>query len=363
MKIEEIRELINTKKAEARGLLETDLEKAETLMEEVRGLQKKLDLALELEEEEKRDLQKQQKENEKRGDVDMVKVNEMRSAVKYALGKEMTQEERAIIKTTDNAALIPEQILKEIEILKGYKSLKNLCTVRTVNASNGTIPVIDLDQNELKDVLEGDDLVDGTLVSTDVSYKCSNVGLIQQLSSDLVDDAVVEIEGLVKNNFVNIASVKENKKILDCIDKNANYYEATDYTGVEKAIAEALPSNKPNLVVLANPKAYATLKTARDKEGRSLNLITNINGQEYAFDSCPIYGFDNGLVENTDDKELYYVLDMKEAVQYIERKGITILKDTNIRKMGAPIVAIGEKMDVVKGSARSIKKILIGATI
>ena len=169
MKIEEIREMIKTKKTEARGLLETDIEKAEKITQEVRELQKKLDLALELEEEEKRDLKKQLP-----GKIE--KINEMRSAVKYALGKELAEEERAIIKTTDNAVLIPEEILKEIEIKKGYKSLKNLCNVRPVNVSNGTIPIIDLDQDDLKDVLEGDDLVDGTLVSTDVSYKCSNVG-------------------------------------------------------------------------------------------------------------------------------------------------------------------------------------------
>lgn len=357
MKIEELRQEIETKKVEARGLLETDLEKAEKLTEEVRDLQKKLDLALELEEKELRDLQKQNRKD----DVKMEKINEMRSAVKYALGKEMSAEERAIIKTTDNTALIPEEILKEIEVKKGFKSLKNLCNVRTVNTSNGTIPVVDLDQNSLLDVLEGDDLVDGTLVSTDVSYKCSNVGLIQQLTNDLVDDAVVEIEGLVKNNFVNIAAIKENKKILDCVDNNAtSVASVTDYNDVEKVVAEALPSNKPNLVILVNPKAYATLACAKDKQGRSLNIITNINGQEYAF-GCPIHAFDNGLVTGTDDKELYYVLDMKEAIQYIERKGITILKDTNIRKMGAPVIAIGEKMDVVKGSARSIKKIVIGA--
>jgi HK97 family phage major capsid protein len=359
MKIEELRQNIETKTEEVRGFLnENKADEAKKAMEELRGLKDSLKIAEELEEQEKRDLQKQ---NRKDG-VKMEKVNEMRSAVKYALGKEMSKEERAIIKTTDNAALIPEEILKEIEVKKGYKSLKNLCNVRPVNVSKGTIPVIDLDQNSLLDVLEGDDLVDGTLVSTDVSYNCSNVGLIQQLSNDLVDDAVVEIEGLVKNNFVNIAAIKENKKILDCVDKNATSVTTPiDYNDVEKVVAGALPSNKPNLVILVNPKAYTTLATAKDKQGRSLNIITNINGQEYAF-GCPIHAFDNGLVDTTDDKELYYVLDMKEAVQYIERKGITILKDTNIKKMGAPIVAIGEKMDVVKGSARSIKKIVIGAT-
>lgn len=359
MKIEELRQNIETKTEEVRGFLnENKADEAKKAMEELRGLKDSLKIAEELEEQEKRDLQKQ---NRKDG-VKMEKINEMRSAVKYALGKEMSKEERAIIKTTDNAALIPEEILKEIEVKKGYKSLKNLCNVRPVNVSKGTIPVIDLDQNSLLDVLEGDDLVDGTLVSTDVSYNCSNVGLIQQLSNDLVDDAVVEIEGLVKNNFVNIAAIKENKKILDCVDKNATSVTTPiDYNDVEKVVAGALPSNKPNLVILVNPKAYTTLATAKDKQGRSLNIITNINGQEYAF-GCPIHAFDNGLVDTTDDKELYYVLDMKEAVQYIERKGITILKDTNIKKMGAPIVAIGEKMDVVKGSARSIKKIVIGAT-
>lgn len=359
MKIEELRQNIETKTEEVRGFLnENKADEAKKAMEELRGLKDSLKIAEELEEQEKRDLQKQNRKD----DVKMEKINEMRSAVKYALGKEMSKEERAIIKTTDNAALIPEEILKEIEVKKGYKSLKNLCNVRPVNVSKGTIPVIDLDQNSLLDVLEGDDLVDGTLVSTDVSYNCSNVGLIQQLSNDLVDDAVVEIEGLVKNNFVNIAAIKENKKILDCVDKNATSVTTPiDYNDVEKVVAGALPSNKPNLVILANPKAYTTLATAKDKQGRSLNIITNINGQEYAF-GCPIHAFDNGLVDTTDDKELYYVLDMKEAVQYIERKGITILKDTNIKKMGAPIVAIGEKMDVVKGSARSIKKIVIGAT-
>ena len=164
------------------------------------------------------------------------------------------------------------------------------------------------------------------------------------------------IEGIVRHNFVNIATVKENKKILSTIDTNATVVEGTSYKDVELELAKALPSNKAGLVVLVNPKAYATLKTARDKNDRSLNLITNINGQEYAFDTCPIHGFDNGLVTGTDEKELYYILDMKEAIQFIERKGITILRDTNIKKMGAPVIAVGEKFDVVKGSARSIKK-------
>ena len=204
--------------------------------------------------------------------IKLGETNEMRSVVAYALGKasELSDEERAVIKTTDNGALIPEPILKEIEIQKGYKSLKSLCTVRPVTASKGTIPVIDLDQNEMQDVTEGDDLVDGTLVSTEVNYNCTNAGLIQQLTTDLVDDATVEIEGIVRHNFVNIATVKENKKILSTIDTNAKVVEGTSYKDVELELAKALPSNKAGLVLLVNPKAYSVLKTARDKNDRSL---------------------------------------------------------------------------------------------
>lgn len=355
MTLAELRELYAKLTGEARQLNnEGKIDEASSKLEERKKIQKQIDIAEELEEEEKRSLKSQHKTHE---------VSEMRSAVLYALGKtnKLSEEERAVIKTSDNAALIPEPILKEIEIKKGYKSLKSLCNIRPVTASKGTIPVIDLDQNELLDVTEGDDLVDGTLVSTEVSYNCANAGLIQQLTTDLVDDSVVEIEGIAKNNFVTIAAVKENKKILSVVDANATKIDgATTYKDVELELAKALPSNKAGLIVLVNPKAYATLKTARDKNDRSLNLITNINGQEYVFDTCPIHAFDNGLVASTDTKELYYILDMKEAVQFIDRKGITILRDTNIKKMGAPIIAVGEKFDVVKGSKRSIKKIEIG---
>lgn len=355
MTLAELRELYSNLTEEARQLNnQGKIDEAVAKLEERKKVQKKIEIEEELEKSEKRSFKMNQ--------IKLDGSNEMRSVVAYTLGKasELSDEERAVIKTTDNGALIPEPILKEIEIQKGYKSLKSLCTIRPVTASKGTIPVIDLDQNELKDVTEGDDLVDGTLVSTEVNYNCTNAGLIQQLTTDLVEDATVEIEGIIRHNFVNIATVKENKKILSIIDTNASVVEGTTYKDVELELAKALPSNKAGLVVLVNPKAYATLKTARDTNDRSLNLITNINGQEYVFGTCPIHGFDNGLVSGTDEKELYYILDMKEAIQFIERKGITILRDTNIKKMGAPVIAVGEKFDVVKGSARSIKKIAIG---
>ncbi|MCS4463344.1 hypothetical protein JTT01_00140 [Clostridium botulinum] len=53
----------------------------------------------------------------------------------------------------------------------------------------------------MADVAEGEDIVDGTLVTTDVPFKCAKVGLIQSLASETVDDAEVEMEGLVKRTL------------------------------------------------------------------------------------------------------------------------------------------------------------------
>lgn len=65
MGIEELRQLLEQKKVEARSLLETDLAKAEKTMEEVRELQKKIALYEEIEAAEKRDLENQRDQKNK----------------------------------------------------------------------------------------------------------------------------------------------------------------------------------------------------------------------------------------------------------------------------------------------------------
>ena len=359
MKLEELRQLLSEKKVEARGLLETDLSKAEEIMTEVRELQKQIKLLEEIEEDERRSLENQRQNDKDKGDKDMA-VNEMRAITKSLMGKELTQEERATIKTSDNAAVLPKQFVNELqEIKKGYGSLKELCNVISVTKNEGTIPVVDYDQNELADIAEGQDIVDGTLVTTELTFKCSKVGLIQSLSSELVDDAEVEIESIAKTNFTEISVAKENKKIMTIVNTNATAVEEpADYTALEDVMAKALPTVKAGLITLCNVEGYAHLKNMKDKQGRNMNLITTVGDVEY-FNGKPIVTFDSSLVEVTPGKtKLFYSLNMKEAVKYIERKGVTIAKSTEAGFKDDTIkLRILERFDVIKGSTRSIKKI------
>lgn len=160
-----------------------------------------------------REALKNQKNDEERGKNNIEKVNEFRAIVKHVMGKDTTPEERANITTVDNSAVIPKQFVNQvIEIQKGYGSLKQLCDVIPVTKNEGTIPVIDLDQNEMAEVAEGADIVDGTFVSTDVPFKCAKVGLIQSLTSETVEDAEVEMENLVKRTLQILQLLKKIRR-------------------------------------------------------------------------------------------------------------------------------------------------------
>lgn len=356
MGIIELRQLIETKRIEARELVNTDLAKAEEVAKEVRELKRKLDLQEELEDKEVRDLLKQRDEK-RRGD-DM-KVNEMRAITKSVMGADLTTEERATVKSSDNAALLPKEFVNQLqEIKKGYGSLKEYCDVIPVTKNEGTIPVVDYDQNELADIAEGQDIVDGKLVTTELTFKCGKVGLIQTLSSELVEDAEIEIEGIAKTNFTEISVAKENKKIMDCINLNAVEVEGVDYTTLEDVMAKALPSVKAGLITLCNVEGYAHLKNMKDKQGRSMGLITTIGDVEY-FNGKPIVTFDSSLVTLSEGKtKVYFSLKMKEAVKYPERKGVTIARSSEAGFSDDTIkLRILERFAVVKGSVRSVKKI------
>lgn len=360
MSIEELRALIASKTVEVRGFLkENKIDEANTVMEELRSLKKSLNMAEELEADEKRSLESQ-REKGKKGGKDIKTTSEFRSIVKHVMGSEISEEERANIKTTDNSAVIPKQFVNElIEIQKGYGSLKHLCDVIPVFRNTGTMPIVDLDQNELLEVAEGADIVDGTLVTTDTPFTCNKYGLIQSLTSELIDDAEVEIEGLVKKNFANIVTAKENEKILAVIKTNAAAVEgATSYEDVQKEIDKSLPTVKAGLSTLMNVSTYAELKNKKDKQGRPLDLIALVSGVEH-FHGKPIHVAEDEMLPTTEEmKETYYIGNFTEAVKFFDRKAVTIARSTEAGfRDDTTKIRILERFDVAKGSVRSLKKI------
>lgn len=358
MTIAEIKQAIENKKAEARSFTDAkDLTNAKKAMEELRTLKETLKIEEELAKEEARDLN-DQREN-RRGDGEMGKVNEMRAIVKKMMGAEMTQEERANISTVDNGAVIPKQFVNQLqEIKKGFGSLKEYVDVIAVTKNEGTVPVVDLDQNELPEVNEGDNIVDGTLVTSDLKFKCKKHGLIQSLNSEVVEDAEVEIEGLVNKNFAEIVAVAENTKIMKVLKDNATGISGTTYEDIQLTIDKSLPSVKAGLATYTNTNGFAYLKNLKDGQKRPLNLVTEMNGK-YIFHGKELVVVDDSLLAPASEKSyVFIVANAKEAVKFMDRKAVTIARSTEAGFRDDTVkIRILERFDVVKGSTRSVKKI------
>jgi HK97 family phage major capsid protein len=361
MKIEELRKKLTELKIEVRALNdENKVDEAEKKMEEVRKLKKQIEIQEEIEEEEKRELEKQKK-NKKVESRNNERVNETRAFVKAVLKQELSSEERAVVKTTDNSAVLPPQYInKLIELKKGYGTLKPYCDVIPVTKNEGSIPVYDPTQNGfLKDIAEGDVIPDGKLVTTDFTFKCKKIGIKIPLSEELVEDAEISIENAVNSTFAESSTATENYSVLQSIDKNATAVTgATDYTVLEDIMAKAIPAVKNGLITLCNVEGYALLKNMKDKQGRSLGLITvGPDGKEY-FNGKEIVTFDSELIKLSEGMtKVFYSLNMKEAIKFFDRtNGTTVNRwldnDTDTKK-----ASILERLDIQAGVKRSIKKV------
>lgn len=359
MKINQLKQEIDAKTTEVRNYTDAkDLENAKKSMAELRTLKETLKIEEELAAQEKRDLENQ----EKRGEVDMTKGIEMRAIAKQLLGQELTKEERAVIVSSKVGTVIPAEFLNTLEeYRKGFSPLKDICHVIPVTSSKGSMPVVDLTQNDLADLIEGADIVEGDLVTSDIQYAVTPVGLLNKLSWESVDDAVVDLEGLTSRNFAEISVIKENAKIMGVVTAGATATTSTE-TDLQKVLeaemAAAIPAVQAGLVTLVNTPAYVNLKNKKDANGNSLNLITVIGGQEY-FNNKPIHRFDDVFVTAADrTKKVAFILNSKEALKYFDRNQVTIARAEKFEN-GAKMVRILERFQVKAGNARSAKKVVL----
>lgn len=358
MGLEELRALIASMGEEVRGLLDAKkTEEAKMKMEELRGLKEQLKIAEELEEDEKRGLQSQRKMSDLGTGAE--KVDEMRALVKFVMGEKLSEEERGSIKSADNAPVIPKQFVNQLqEYKKGFGSLKEYCDVIQVNKNEGTIPIANLDQNTFPEVAEGDNIIDGGLVTTEKTFKCAKHGLIQSLTSELVDDAEVEIEGLVRKNFAEIVTVAENTKITKILKDNAvEYAGATGYEDIDQAIDKAVPGVRNGLATFTNVDGFAYLKNLKDSEKRPLNLVTELNGKYY-YHGKELVVVDNTLLPATIGKKVFYVCNPREMIKYCDRKAVTIARSTEAGFNDDTVkLRILERFAVITGVVRHCYKI------
>lgn len=238
MNINELKREIEEKKKGARKLLDTDLVKAEKLTDEVRELQKKLELKQQLEDEEMRDLQSQKKEKEqgkegsteeralhniilpgekfeKRSDSKNLRLDKL---VRGMAGKgwDGATEERAHYRSmtsATNSTLIPEALANKI-----------IDVARTNSAIFGRIPTVPMEENNLsiavqtKDpvagfVVEGEPIPESGPVFTKVTMEGKTLAIFIPVTEQLLDCAE-NLESQLINSCAKAIALELDKALL-----------------------------------------------------------------------------------------------------------------------------------------------------
>ena len=243
MDINELKRNIEEKKTEARKLLDTDLVKAEKIMEEVRELQKKVELYTQLEDEEMKDLQEQRKkkgkedpeETEKRALDNVIlpgeKFEKRSNSKKLRLDKlvrgmagkgwEEAKEERNYYRSmtsATNSTLIPQDLANKI-----------IDVARTNSAIFGRIPTVPMEENNLTIAVQTKDPVANFIVEGELINESEPV-----FSKVTMEGKTLAIFIPVTEQLLDCAENLESQLINSCAKAIALELDMLFYMGQEK---------------------------------------------------------------------------------------------------------------------------------
>jgi HK97 family phage major capsid protein len=265
--LRELLETINNMKGEARELAKTDVVKAKAIIEEIKNLEERFNVEMQLIEDQKEGIEV--KNQNKKTEVSM----EVKAFKNFVERKPLTGElQNAIVTSADGNALIPEELVRELlEEKKQLVSLKPFTHVVPVSAPSGSVPV-ETDTNALLvDFDELNDLNEQGLSFRSVSYAVKNRGAITPVSNILIKDSVFGLPGIVAKNFAKKAVRTENADIIAAAKAGKTAKQIKTIAELKKVVNKDIdPAALVGGVIIMNQDTYDKLDNEVDGNGRPL---------------------------------------------------------------------------------------------
>ena len=366
--IKELREKIVTLQTEVRNLTNDEkYDEAETKLEEIRKLKKEIKLLEEVEENERSLLltQKQPQQSSFRNNNSDSKMK-LRSVVKFAMGKQLSDEEREAVLVKDNLAAIPEEYVNQLQVLKdGYPSLKKYCHVVPVTSKSGRMPFVKVGGKRLSKLTDGSVIPSGTTSKVEqVKFDIDDFGDITPVSNDLTDDEVVDIvENVIKADFAESAVNTENDEIMSIVNASKTDITGKDYSDIEKTIDTIVPNARAGVVVITNTNSYGWLNNLKDKNDNKLNLIDEINGKYYFHKRELIELSNDDIQPTTEGNYVFYVVNLYALVKFFDRRAYSLaISDQYLFGNNQKALRVLERFDTQKLDDRACFKIEIPAS-
>lgn len=339
MEIRELKGLIETKKAEVRGFIDTkDAEKAKEANEELRALKDNLAIAEELEAEEMRELQAQKTEKEERGAKEKMEKRtqeqqdafELRAIIKAVAGKKLNEEERAYIAndgTNGESYILPQTISTKINsLIRQYKSFRDVVGYMPSTTLTGSFPIedfetvsglIDFTEDGTTDLEEAKDIK-----FKNVSYALKEKGAFIALTNTLLQMTDNDLINYVAKIFAKKAMITENTMAVTTLNNGKTVKQIADWKALKKSLNTDLdPAVLYGCVLVTNQDGFDFLDSAVDAQGRPI-LNTNVaDATQKTFAGYPIVVFSNSLLPTTGTttkKAPIFYGNLDEAVKFVD---------------------------------------------
>ncbi|PGR17689.1 phage major capsid protein [Bacillus anthracis] len=340
----ELRELLaklEGKKEEVRSLMGEDkVAEAEQMMEEVRSLQKKVDLQRSLDESEAEERNNGREVETRNVDGEMeyrdVFMKALRNKPLNAEEREFLEddlEKRAMSGLTgeDGGLVIPQDIQTRInELARSFDALEQYVTVEPVRTRSGSrvleknsemIPFVEI--TEMGEIPETDNPK-----FSNVQYAVKDRAGILPLSRSLLQDSDQNILKYVINWLGKKSKVTRNVLILNVIEKLTKQ-AIKSLDDIKDVLNVKLdPAISPNAILLTNQDGFNYLDKLKDKDGKYIlqSDPTQKNKKLFA-GTNPVVVVSNRFLKTkgtTNKKAPLIIGDLKEAIVLFKREDMEL---------------------------------------
>lgn len=341
----ELRELlakIQNKKAEARELLaQKKLEEAEQLTNEIKDLQKELDIASALYEDEANQIPTDPSPQPQANTVNP--TDAFVNAMKAAVGKhKLSDDEKEVLNATtmtegvpsDGGLTVPKDIRTAIKELRrsGPESLENYVNVESVSTLTGSRVIeVEADYIPFDNV---DEAADFPLMEApkfeDIQYAVKKKGGVLKFSKELLADTAENIQAYIKRWTSKKSKATRNALILKALTDNFGSTKVAVKTVDDlKDIFNVKldPGIEPTASALMNQDAFNYLDKLKDTDGKYiLQPNPTMPTQKLLFGKYPIRVVSNKTLKTDAVKKTapLYFGDFKEAITIFDREALFI---------------------------------------
>lgn len=297
-KIDELKQLKASLVEEIRSLNAdvSKVEEAEAKMEELRKINKQIDVQSELDKSEENEV------GTKMENRDIQKSEtELRSVFyKAVAGKNMTQEERALVQSLvneDGGYLVPQDIKTQInELKRQYKSAKMLIDVVPVGTESGSFVVEDT--STMTGLVNFDDdntgLAEAQPKFRNVEYKVDNYGVITPVAKSFLQDETANFMSYLSKHFARKAILTENTQIFAELKRGKTPTSISEINDIKKIVNVDLdPAIKAMSVVIVNQTGFNRLDKMEDLNGRPMLQPDPSDSTKMLLLGLPVHVFSN----------------------------------------------------------------------